>query len=173
MNSMPFSGLLSPLSYAVNHFTSWYQRVCFSEGRAVQELKKKHALPLSESAVWEDISRHTVSCGSGHKPVEPGWSLQMCARLRAVLVVPVCLAVFTVVLFPSQGRQQWAVSPHTDKHSSLYEACMFRPLHANHLTPPAPTLFQITSCPCLWRQHLRFCDQTLVFDLWGRKKITV
>lgn len=128
---MPFSRRLSPLSYAVNHFTSLYQRVCFSEGRTVQELKRKHALPLSESAVWEDISRHTVSCGSGHKPVEPGWSLQMCARLRAVLVVPVCLAVFTVVLFPSQGRQQWVVSPHTDKHSRQVQASTCKSSHTS------------------------------------------
>lgn len=147
MNSMPFSRRLSPLSYAVNHFTSWYQRVCF----AVCSLGGYFQTP---SHVDLDTNL---------------WNLD--GACRCVLDWEPSSSSPSVSL--SSLSSCFHHKEDNSESSPLIQTNTvdrFRPLHANHLTPPAPTLFQITSCPCLWRQHLRFCDQTLVFDLWGRKK---
>lgn len=172
MNSIPFSGLLPPLSYAVNHFTSWYQRVCFAEGRAVQEFKKqkqKNTPSLSPSLQSGRIFPDTPS----HVDLDTNlWNLD--GACRCVLDWEPSSSSPSVSL--SSLSSCFHHKEDNSESSPLIQTNTidrFRPLHVNHLTPPAPTLFQITSCPCLWRQHLHSCDQTLVFDLWGRKRITV
>lgn len=36
-------------------------------------------------------------------PVKPGCCLLICARLRSVLLVSICLTVFRILLIPAQG----------------------------------------------------------------------